>query len=72
MGHIHEKLPKGTIAKGGTYTVKYSGEPIYEAKITEFGGGCWATLEITKPLTTKFDYKAGNSFEIKVAMYEFD
>jgi hypothetical protein len=68
----HEKLPKELAPdKGGIYTLLHNGAPAYEAEIVKYGGGCWATVRVTDPLEDARVYKTGDTFDIRVAMYEF-
>jgi hypothetical protein len=68
----HEKLPKERAPeKGGIYRLIHNGTPVYEAEIVKYSGGCWATVMVTDPLENASVYKAGDTFDIRVAMYEF-
>jgi hypothetical protein len=70
----HEKLPKDLAPeRGGTYALSMTGTgaAAYEAEIVKYGGGCWATVRVTNPLENARHYKVGDTFDIRVAMYEF-
>lgn len=71
--HIkHEKLPKDARPEeGGTYTLLHQGVPVYAAEILKYGGGCWATVRVTEALDATLPYNSGDTFDIRVAMYEF-
>ena len=71
--HIkHEKLPKDARpAQGSVYGLAHAGAALYEAEITKYSGGCWATVRVTNPLGNADTYSVGDSFDIRVAMYEF-
>lgn len=71
--HIkHEKLPKDARPEeGGTYTLLHQGTPVYAAEILKYGGGCWATVRVTESLDAALPYNAGDTFDIRVAMYEY-
>lgn len=71
--HIkHEKLPKDARPEeGGTYTLLHQGTPVYAAEILKYGGGCWATVRVTEALDATLPYNSGDTFDIRVAMYEF-
>ncbi len=58
---------------GEHYRVSFNGEALYDAMITR-AEGCWATLRIDTPLPGKHQhfYKAGDEYEIKVALYTFE
>ncbi|MCS6808608.1 MAG: hypothetical protein RML40_08150 [Bacteroidota bacterium] len=72
FGIYHEKLPVDARPKqGGIYTLLHQGKPVYTAKIVQYSGGCWATVEVCESLDTTFPYKPGDTFDIRVAMYEF-
>ena len=71
--HIkHEKLPKDARPEvGNTYALLHDGTPVYAAEILNYGGGCWATVRVTEALDATLPYKSGDTFDIRVAMYEF-
>jgi hypothetical protein len=70
MRHKHEKLPKNARpGEGGTYTLLHNGIPMFSAQLTKYDGGCWATVRVVEALDAA--YKAGDSFDIRVAMYEY-
>lgn len=71
--HIkHEKLPKDARpSEGGIYTLLYQGSPAYSAEILKYSGGCWATVRVTEALDATLPYNSGDTFDIRVAMYEF-
>jgi hypothetical protein len=71
----HEKLPKELAPeRGGIYVLApldQNSTVTYEAEIVKYGGGCWATVRVTNPLESTRYYKAGDTFDVRVAMYEF-
>lgn len=70
MAMIHEKLPKESAPrKGEVYTVCHNGTPLYDAEILKYGGGCWATVKVVKSSSSLV--RDGDSFDMRVAMYEF-
>jgi hypothetical protein len=70
MRHKHEKLPKAARpSEGGTYTLLHNGTPMFAAQLTKYDGGCWATVRVTEGFDAA--YKADDSFDIRVAMYEY-
>lgn len=66
----HEKVPKDQLQKGQEYVFVHNTVPVYEAEVMQYGGGCWATVRVTNPLGNTQYYKAGDEFEIRVAVYE--
>lgn len=70
MAMVHEKLPKDQAPrKGEVYTVSHNGTPLYDAEIVRYGGGCWATVTVVKSNNEMVN--AGDTFDMRVAMYEF-
>lgn len=70
----HEKLPKDQAPrKGERYTVCSAGKPLYEAEIVKYGGGCWATVQVVRPVDEQLAnvFHPGDTFDMRVAMYEF-
>ncbi|MFM8568290.1 MAG: hypothetical protein ACKOB6_01590 [Candidatus Kapaibacterium sp.] len=70
----HEILPKEERpAQGGRYLLSLNDEPTYVADITEFKGGCWATVRVVEAANEKYAhlYAKDMEFEIKVAQYGF-
>lgn len=75
MKTIHEFVDKSTAPiQGNTYQVSLHGQQVYSAEITHYKkGACWATLTVLQPANHEMSsiYKKGDSFEVKVAQYEF-
>ncbi len=74
MAMQHEKLPKDQAPrKGERYTVCHEGKALYEADIVKYGGGCWATVQVVGAVDEQVAdmYRPGDTFEMRVAMYEF-
>lgn len=71
MRHKHEKLPRAARPnEGGTYTLLHNGTPMFAAELTKYDGGCWASVRVTEAINDA--YKAGDAFDIRVAMYEYE
>jgi hypothetical protein len=71
MRHKHEKLPKNARpSEGGAYTLLHNGTPMFSARLTKYDGGCWATVRVIEAVDSA--YKADDSFDIRVAMYEYE
>lgn len=71
MRHKHEKLPKAARpAERGVYMLSHNGEAMFAAELTKYDGGCWATVRVTEAMNPA--YNAGDSFDIRVAMYEYE
>ena len=74
MKRVHDDFDKATAPKTGeTYIVHHNDQPMYSAEIIEYKGGCWAKLKVEEPLHPDYSslYKSGDTFDIKIAMYEF-
>ena len=58
---------------GEKYRIAHKGMELYDAELTNYDGGCWGTVKVENILDSpnKKVYKEGQSFDIKVAMYEF-
>lgn len=61
---------------GEIYRVEYDEQPIYDARIIEHDGGCWATVKVEKVLPSPHtdSYKLGQVFDLKLSnysLYEF-
>lgn len=68
----HTHITDATPVPGERYVFSFRGEPLYEATVTR-AEGCWAVIKIDHPLPGKHEanYKAGDEYEIKHAMYSF-
>lgn len=68
----HEKLPKDQAPKrGNKYVLSQNGKNFFEAEFTTYGGGCWATVQVIGICDEALPYKVGDTFDIRVAMYEY-
>lgn len=61
---------------GEIYRVEHEGQEVYDARIIEHDGGCWATVKVEKVLSSPYmdSYKPGQVFDLKLsnyALYEF-
>jgi translation elongation factor EF-Tu-like GTPase len=73
---FHDPVDKSAAPdKGNVYMVKHQGQSLYKALITDYKkGACWATVQVQKSSeepAIQGMYNPGDSFQIKVAMYEF-
>jgi len=68
----HDKVPKEEFTPGERYNVALRNQPLYEATVVKFHGGCWATVRVERALSdaTASLYPVGSEFDIKVAEYE--
>ena len=74
MKKQHEKVNRELSPdKGGIYNVSMNGQELYKAEVIDYKkGACWATLMVLNPGEGFNDmYKTGDTFQIKVAHYEF-
>ena len=71
MKHTH-KL-RNAPEKDRTYRVEYNGKELYDAKIMEYDGGCWAKIKIENivPSENEKMYKVGQEFDLKLGYYKF-
>ena len=70
MKHTH-KL-RNAPEKDKTYRVEYNGKELYDAKIMEYDGGCWAKIKIENIVPSDNDkmYKVGQEFDLKLGYYK--
>jgi len=70
MKHTH--ILKNAPEVGKVYTVEYDGSELYEAKILDYQGGCWAKIKIENVLPSPNEkmYKAGQEFDLKLGYYK--
>jgi hypothetical protein len=68
--HIHTAVDAPT--PGNRYECLLNGTPLYEAWIQNVMG-CWATVEVVRSLPGphQHNYKAGQTFDIRVSSYTF-
>ncbi len=68
----HKHIIKDAPEKGGLYRVEYKGEEVYDAKVLDYEGGCWAKVRIEKVLPGQYEnvYKVGQEFDLKLAYYK--
>lgn len=74
MKHRHDKIAKeDRPIEGQIYEVLLNGRPIFEAKVTDYKGGCWAHLKVNKALDAEYAslYSPGDEFQTKIAAYKF-
>lgn len=71
-GIIHTHTAAEAPTPGKTYQCVLNGTPLYEAHIRNVSG-CWATIEVVQPLPGphQHNYKAGQTFDIRVGSYTF-
>ncbi len=67
----HTKPLKNAPEKDKTYRVQYNGEEIYDAKIVNYDGGCWAKIKVETVLPSKNEklYREGQEFDLKLGYY---
>jgi hypothetical protein len=72
--HYHELAPKDSRpVQGNTYRWYLDGRYVYTARVLEFRGGCWATVEVIAPAPEyAAHYTPGATMEIKIAHYQFE
>lgn len=68
----HQFLPKDARPEqGGKYLFTLEEKELYTAEITDYKGGCWATVQIESASEEFVNvYKPGMKFDIKVANYD--
>ncbi|MEO8665159.1 MAG: hypothetical protein ABI462_06660 [Ignavibacteria bacterium] len=67
----HTKILKNAPETGKVYRVEYKGQEIYDAKVLNYDGGCWAKIEIENVLPSENEklYKQGQEFDLKLGYY---
>lgn len=70
MKHTHTL--NNAPVEGKTYRVEYKGSEIYDAKILQYEGGCWAKIEIENVLPSENEnmYRKGQEFDLKLGYYK--
>ncbi len=70
MKHTH--ILKNAPEINKIYTVEYEGNELYEARILDYQGGCWAKVKIENVLPSPNEkmYKAGQEFDLKLGYYK--
>jgi hypothetical protein len=68
----HKHVIKDAPEKDKVYRVEFKGEELYDAKVIEYEGGCWAKVQVLKvlPGDKSSMYKEGQEFELKLAYYK--
>jgi len=69
MKHTH--ILKNAPEKDKVYRVEYKGSELYDAKVMDYEGGCWARIKIENVLPSPSEkmYKEGQEFDLKLAYY---
>lgn len=72
--HYHEVLPSVERPTVGKIYRWYLGDRyVYTARVLEFGGGCWARVQILEPAPEHRSlYPVGAVLDIKVAHYRIE
>lgn len=74
MKRKHDKISKeDRPMEGLLYEIRLAGKPVFEAEVTNYKGGCWANLRVSRALDEEYAdlYKPGDEFQTRVAAYEF-
>jgi len=73
MMHKLKKPINENLRAGNTYRVEYKGTDVYDATVMSYDGGCWATVKVENILPSPHEniYRAGQTFDLKVAQYRF-
>lgn len=68
----HNHILRDAPEKGKSYRVEYKGAEIYEARVLEYEGGCWAKIRIENVLPSENErmYRKGQEFDLKLAYYK--
>lgn len=68
----HNHIIKDSPEENKTYRVAYKGTELYDAKVIEYSGGCWAKIKIENVLPSDKEkmYKQGQEFDLKLAYYK--
>lgn len=70
MKHTH--ILKNAPEEGKVYRVEYKGSELYDAKVLQHEGGCWAKIKIENVLPSENEnmYKEGQEFDLKLGYYK--
>lgn len=70
MKHTHILKNAPEIDK--VYRVEYKGSELYDAKVIQYDGGCWAKIKIENVIPSENEkmYKEGQEFDLKLAYYK--
>ncbi len=68
----HNHILKDAPEKDKQYTISLKGEELFDAKVLEYEGGCWAKVKVEKVHPGKNEnlYKEGQEFDLKLAYYK--
>lgn len=69
----HKHILRNAPEKNKIYRVEYKGTDLYDAKIIEYDGGCWAKIKIENIVPSENDkmYNVGQEFDLKLGYYKF-
>jgi hypothetical protein len=70
MKHTH--ILKNAPEKDKVYRVEYKGNELYDAKVLQYDGGCWAKIRVENVIPSENDkmYSKGQEFDLKLAYYK--
>ena len=70
MKHTH--ILSNAPVEGKVYRVEYKGSELYDAKVLQHEGGCWAKVKIENVLPSENEklYKEGQEFDLKLGYYK--
>ena len=70
MKHTH--ILKNAPEVNKSYRVEYKGNELYDAKVVQYDGGCWAKIKVENVLPSENEkmYKEGQEFDLKLAYYK--
>lgn len=68
----HKHIIKDAPEKDKVYRVEFKGEELYDARVLDYEGGCWARIRVEEVLPgEKADlYSQGQEFDLKLAYYK--
>jgi hypothetical protein len=67
----HTRVLKNAPESGKIYRVQYKGTEIYDAKVVNYDGGCWAKIKVENVLPSENEkmYEEGQEFDLKLGYY---
>ena len=70
MKHTH--ILRDAPEKNKHYRVEYNGSELYDAKVLQYEGGCWAKIRIVNVHSSPNEkmYTKGMEFDIKLGYYK--
>ncbi|MBL8008150.1 MAG: hypothetical protein JNJ56_11510 [Ignavibacteria bacterium] len=68
----HKHILKNAPEKDRIYRVEYKGSELYDARVLQYEGGCWAKIKVENVLPSENEkmYSEGQEFDLKLGYYK--